>query len=73
MTEPRASWINFLAGGVGGLIFAIGVVGLMDGFSGWSTFVAVAGFLVTGWAILDYRRYRTGTAESEVRGGHTIE
>jgi uncharacterized membrane protein required for colicin V production len=73
MAEPRASWINFLAGAVGGLVFALGVVGLMDGFAPWDTLVALVGFLVAGWAALDYRRFRTRTAESEVRGGHTIE
>lgn len=73
MTEPRGGWINFAAGAVGAILLAIGIVGLMDGFSVRSSFMAVLGFLVLSWAALDYRRYRKGTPESEVDGGHTIE
>ena len=73
MTEPRGGWINFSAGAVGAILLAIGIVGLMHGFSLRSSFMAVLGFLVIGWAALDYRRYRRGTPESEVEGGHTIE
>jgi hypothetical protein len=61
MADARGGWINFLAGAIGGLTFAIGIVGLMGGFSIRSSFLAVLGFLVAGWAALDYRRYRAGS------------
>ena len=73
MNERRGGWINFLAGAVGGFLLALGVVGLSGGFSARASLVAVLGFLIAGWAALDYRRFRPGTPESEVDGGHTIE
>jgi hypothetical protein len=73
MARVRGAWINALAGVVGVGSMIMGVIGLMDGFSVQSTFVAVLGFLVAGWAALDYRRFLKGTPESEVEGGHTIE
>ena len=73
MAEPRAAWINALAGFIGGFMVMMGILGLIDGFDIWSTFLAVFGFLIASWAVLDYRRYRPGTAESELDGGHTIE
>ncbi|MEX2569988.1 MAG: hypothetical protein WD737_01715 [Gemmatimonadota bacterium] len=73
MPEPRPSWINFVAGFAGGFVAMLGILGLMQGFDPWSTFLAALGFLIAGWAVLDYRRYKPGTPESEVDGGHTIE
>lgn len=73
MSEPRAAWINYVAGFVGGFLAMLGVLGLVEGFDVWSTFLAVLGFLIAGWAVLDYRRFKPGTPESEVDGGHTIE
>jgi hypothetical protein len=73
MAEPRRGWINGVVGAVGAIVFAIGILGLTTGLSTWDTFVAVFGFIVMGWAVLDYRRFRRGTPESEVGGGHTIE
>ncbi len=72
-TRLRGAWINVVAFLAGCAILAFGVMGLMGGFSVWSSFLAVFGFLVAGWAVLDYRRFLRGTPESEVEGGHTIE
>lgn len=72
--EPRRSaWIHYLAAAVGGFVFALGIAGLVRGISLFDTLVAVIGFLVVGWAVLDFRRFRRGTPESEVDGGHTVE
>lgn len=73
MANPRGGWINLLAGIAGAVLIALGILDLRYGFRFGATFLAVAGFLIVGWAALDYRRFRTGTQESEVRGGHTIE
>jgi len=71
--EPRASWVNVLAAVVGGLMLGVGLARMVLAFSLLSLVWAVLGFLVVGWAILDRRRFRRGTPESEVDGGHTIE
>jgi hypothetical protein len=73
MARIPGAWINALGGFVGGGLMVIGVIGLMDGFSVRSSFFAVLGFLIAGWAALDYRRFMRGTPESEVDGGRTIE
>jgi hypothetical protein len=73
MAKVRGAWINALGGVIGVLFFALGVLGLLNGFSARSTFFAALGFLIVSWAALDYRRFVRGTPESEVDGGHTIE
>lgn len=73
MAEPMRGWIHVAAGLLGALLLIVGVLGLREGFDIRSTFLAVLGFLIAGWAVLDYRRFRRGTPESEVDGGHTIE
>lgn len=73
MAESRRAWLNVLSGLLGGLLFGLGIAGLVLRFNLWDTMLAVFGFLVIGWAVLDYRRFRPGTPESEVEGGHTIE
>jgi hypothetical protein len=73
MAKVRGTWIYALGGFAGALSMAVGIIGLMDGFSVGSTFFAVLGFLIAGWAVLDYRRFMRGTPESEVEGGRTIE
>ncbi len=73
MANPRGGWINLVAGIVGCILLAMGVFDLRYGFRLGATFVAVLGFLILGWAAMDYRRFRTGTSESEVDGGRTIE
>jgi hypothetical protein len=73
MAEPRGSWINYLGGAAGLVILALGIFRLVDAFSFIGSFLAVLGFLIAGWAVLDHRRYRRGLPESEVDGGRTIE
>jgi len=73
MAKVRGGWINGVAGLVGGVFIALGVLGLRGGFSVQSTFLAVLGFLIAGWAVLDYRRFMKGVPESELEGGHTVE
>ena len=70
----RRSWIHYLAGLLGGAVLGYGVAGFGTGnLTVRSSVLAVLGFLIVGWAILDYRCFRRGTAESELDGGHTIE
>lgn len=74
MAEPKSrGWINLIAGLVGLLLIATGWVGLMAGFGVWDSFISVLGFIIAGWAALDYRRFRRGTPESEVDGGKLVE
>jgi hypothetical protein len=73
MSNPRGGWISLAGAIAGGILIVLGVLDLRSGFKFGPTFLAVAGFLIVGWAALDYRRFRTGTGESEVEGGRTIE
>jgi Flp pilus assembly protein TadB len=73
MAEPRRGWIYGVAGTLGAFVLLVGLLGLMGGLSVWDSLVAVVGFLLLSWAVLDYRKYRRGTPESEVDGGRTIE
>jgi hypothetical protein len=73
MAEPQRGWIHLLGGIAGAILVALGILRLMHDFSVMGSFLAVLGFLIAGWAALDYRRFRRGTPESEVEGGHTIE
>ena len=73
MPSIRSPWVNVLGATVGGIALGSGVVRLFAGFSLLGTLWAVIGFLVLGWAVFDSRRFRRGTPESEVDGGHTIE
>ena len=69
----RRPWINVLAGVTGGVALGVGIGWLIAGAVLTGSVLAVLGFLVVGWAVLDRRRFRRGTPESEVDGGHTIE
>jgi len=73
MSEPRAAWINVLGSLVGGLALGYGAYEMITEFSLVALVWAILGFLVLGWAVFDLRRFRRGTPESEVDGGHTIE
>jgi len=73
MAEPRRGWLHGLAAAVGAFTFGSGILGLTYGITFWDSVISVLGFLVLGWAVLDYRKYRRGTPESEVGGGRTIE
>jgi hypothetical protein len=73
MPDLRSPWINVVAATVGGVVLGIGIGRLIVGFTLGAAVWAVLGFLVVGWALLDRRRFRRGTPESEVDGGHTIE
>jgi hypothetical protein len=73
MPDIRSPWINVIAAAVGGVAMGIGISRLTVEFTMIGAVWAVLGFLILGWAILDRRRYRRGTGESEVDGGRTIE
>jgi uncharacterized membrane protein YdcZ (DUF606 family) len=67
-------WIYWVAGILGGLVLAAGLIGMArTGVTVRESLLAVVGFLILGWAVLDYRKYRRGTPESELGGGRTIE
>lgn len=73
MPAERSRWIRVVAviAGAAAMIFGLGRWLRADDLTG--SVLAVLGFLVLGWAVLDARRFRRGTPESEVEGGHTIE
>ena len=73
MPESRSPWINTVAAVVGIVMLGYGIYGMAIVFTLISAVWAVLGFLIVGWAVLDRRRFRRGTPESEVDGGHTIE
>ena len=73
MPDLRSPWVNLLAALVGAVMLGIGLARMILAFSLLSLVWAVLGFLILGWAVLDRRRFRRGTPESEVDGGHTIE
>jgi hypothetical protein len=73
MSRLRGGWINLLGFLAGCALLAVGIIGLMGGISFHHSVLAVLGFLVAGWAALDYRRFLRGTPESEIDGGRTIE
>ena len=73
MAARRKPWINAIAAFAGGIVLGSGVVRLVQVPSLLAAVWTTLGFLVLGWAILDGRRFRRGTPESEIDGGHTIE
>jgi hypothetical protein len=73
MTSLRSPWIYVVAAIVGCVALGIGIGRMMAGLSMMNATWAVLGFLVLGWALLDRRKYRRGTPESELNGGRTIE
>jgi hypothetical protein len=73
MPDLRSPWVNRAGAAAGGLMLGVGIARMILVPSLGSLVWAVLGFLVLGWAVLDRRRFRRGTPESEVDGGHTIE
>jgi hypothetical protein len=73
MAEPRRSWLHVLTTIIGVGIALSGLFQLSAELSLRGSFLAVLGFLIAGWAVLDHRRFRRGTPESEVEGGRTVE
>ena len=73
MPDIRSPWVNLVAGLVGAVMLGYGLVQMVLAFSLAALIWAVLGFLVLGWATLDRRKFKRGTPESEVDGGHTIE
>ena len=73
MAGARAPWVNVAAAVVGGVVMGVGLGRLLIQPTLRASVLAVLGFLIVGWAVLDRRRFRRGTPESEVDGGRTIE
>ena len=73
MAGARAPWVNVAAAVVGGVVMGVGLGRLLSQPTLRASVLAVLGFLIVGWAVLDRRRFRRGTPESEVDGGRTIE
>lgn len=73
MREARSPWVNILAALVGLVMLVYGAFLMTFAVTLVATVWAVLGFLVLGWAVLSWRRFRRGTPESEIDGGHTIE
>jgi hypothetical protein len=73
MPDIRSPWVNVIAALVGAVMLGSGIARMVLSFSLLSAVWSVLGFLILGWATLDRRKFRRGTPESEVDGGHTIE
>ena len=73
MIDIRSPWINVAGAIVGGIVMGIGIGRLMIELTLLGVTMSVLGFLILGWALLDRRKFRRGTPESEVNGGRTIE
>jgi 1,4-dihydroxy-2-naphthoate octaprenyltransferase len=65
--------VHGVAAAVGGVLLGIGIAFLRDAVSLGAAFLTLIGFIILWWTIADYRRFRPGTDESELDGGHTLE
>lgn len=74
MRSPLASpWINLVAAVVGGVMLGFGIGRFAHQPSVPPAVFAVLGFILLWWALVDRRKARGDTPESETHGGHTVE
>lgn len=69
--SPRL--LHAVAALLGLLMMGIGIARLAAGLSPLNLTWAILGFIVVGWVVLERRKYRRGTPESELDGDRTIE
>jgi hypothetical protein len=66
-------WVNVVGAVVGGLALGYGLGTLPGGITAWGAMWTVLGFVLLWWTLMDRRKARLGTPESEADGSHTIE
>ncbi len=66
-------WIDVVGGVVGGLALGYGLGSIPAGITVASTVWTVVGLILLWWALVNRRKARPGTPESERDGSHTIE
>ena len=66
-------WVNVAAAVVGGLALGYGLGTLPGGVTVYGLVWTVLGFILLWWTLVDRRKSRPGTPESEADGSHTIE
>lgn len=66
-------WVNVVGAVAGGLALGYGLGTLPGGITAWGALWTVLGFVLLWWTLMDRRKARRGTPESEADGSHTIE
>jgi hypothetical protein len=66
-------WVNIAAAVAGGLALGYGLGTLPGGITAYGVVWTVLGFVLLWWTLVDRRKSRPGTPESEADGSHTIE
>jgi hypothetical protein len=70
LTSP---WVNVVGAIVGGIMLGYGLGTLPRGITPVGALWVVLGLLLLWWTLVDRRKARRGTPESEADGSHTIE
>ncbi|HEY7770839.1 hypothetical protein [Longimicrobium sp.] len=66
-------WVNVVGAVAGGLFLGYGLGTLPGGITAWGALWTVLGFVLLWWTLMDRRKARSGTPESEADGSRTIE
>jgi hypothetical protein len=66
-------WVNVLAAVAGGVSLGYGLGTLPGGVTPAGVLWVVLGLVLLWWTLIDRRKARPGTPESEADGSHTIE
>jgi predicted lipid-binding transport protein (Tim44 family) len=73
MGRLESTWVNVVAGVIGGLVIGLGIGRLAQQITVGAIAWTVMGMIILWWAFSDKRKYRPGNPESETEGSHTIE
>ena len=68
-----APWVNVVGAVAGGLALGYGLGTLPAGITAGGVLWTVVGLILLWWTLVDRRKARRGTPESEADGSHTIE
>lgn len=66
-------WVNVVGAVAGGVALGYGLGTLPGGLSAVGALWVVLGLVLLWWTLVDRRKARPGTPESEADGSHTIE
>ncbi|HET6229868.1 MAG TPA: hypothetical protein VFE05_07330 [Longimicrobiaceae bacterium] len=66
-------WLNVVAGVVGGLSLGWGIGRLLGHALAPGAIFSLMGVILLWWALVERRKVRRGTPESELDGSHTVE